>query len=83
MYVLFPQLLTHLLPSIMLRSASPSAAAPNSGGSTSEADLPKPIRATNSFAYVRLGSGWLPPKSSCKRNQGNIAYPSTNIKWFI
>lgn len=40
----------YLFPRIILRSASPSAAAPNSGGSTSELDLPNPMRATNSFA---------------------------------
>jgi len=49
----------------MLRSASPSEAAPNSGGSSWGSDLPNPIRATNSFAYVKLGSGCPPPKSSC------------------
>mmetsp|Transcript_30411 Transcript_30411/g.85126 ORF Transcript_30411/g.85126 Transcript_30411/m.85126 type:complete len:288 (+) Transcript_30411:804-1667(+) len=45
------------LPRIMLRSASPSAAAPKQGA-------PSPnILATSSLAYVRLGSGWPPPKS--------------------
>lgn len=49
----------------MLRSASPSAAPPNSGGSSCDSDLPNPMRTTNSFAYVKLGSGCPPPKSSC------------------
>jgi len=41
---------SYLLPRIMLRSASPSAAAPNSGGSPPVSDLPNPIRATSSLA---------------------------------
>ena len=57
----------YLLPRTMFLSASPSAAAPNSGGLLSGV-LPNPIRATNSFAYVRLGSGCPPPKSSCLHN---------------
>merc|ERR1712045_227046 len=59
---------------IMLRSASPSAAAPNAGGGFGVSillpPLSRPMVATNSTAYVRLGSAcpcqgelW-PPKSS-------------------
>ena len=61
-------------PMIMLRSASPSAAAPKTGGSLvvsiSRPSLLSPILATSSTACVRLGSAWPcdaeagPPKSS-------------------
>mmetsp|Transcript_40655 Transcript_40655/g.131641 ORF Transcript_40655/g.131641 Transcript_40655/m.131641 type:complete len:214 (+) Transcript_40655:951-1592(+) len=61
-------------PMIMLRSASPSAAAPKTGGShvvsTSRPSLLSPILATSSTACVRFGSAWPcdaeagPPKSS-------------------
>eukprot|EP00967_Tisochrysis_lutea_P049003 scaffold59977_cov27-Tisochrysis_lutea.AAC.1 len=47
-------------PMIMLRSASPSAAAPNAGGSVlvsmGRPSLLRPMRATSSTAWVRLGS---------------------------
>ena len=46
-------------PRIMLRSPSPSDAAPKSGALS-----PANITSTSSFAYVRFGSGWPPPKSS-------------------
>mmetsp|Transcript_44837 Transcript_44837/g.124674 ORF Transcript_44837/g.124674 Transcript_44837/m.124674 type:complete len:239 (+) Transcript_44837:603-1319(+) len=59
---------------IMLRSASPSAAAPNVGGGFSVSillpPLSRPMVLTSSTAYVRLGSAWpcqgesCPPKSS-------------------
>ena len=62
------------LPMIMLRSASPSAAAPKAGGSAavsiSRPSLLRPIAATSSTACVKLGSAWpcegdsWPPKSS-------------------
>ena len=48
----------NLLPRIMLRSPSPSEAAPKS------AALGPYMNSTRSCAYVRLGSGWPPPKSS-------------------
>mmetsp|Transcript_2328 Transcript_2328/g.8215 ORF Transcript_2328/g.8215 Transcript_2328/m.8215 type:complete len:206 (-) Transcript_2328:239-856(-) len=48
----------NLFPRIMLRSPSPSDAAPKSGASSAY------ITSTSSLAYVRLGSGWPPPKSS-------------------
>ena len=61
-------------PMIMLRSASPSAAAPNAGGSADvligRPCLLSPIVATSSTACVRFGSAWpcdgeaWPPKSS-------------------
>mmetsp|Transcript_24033 Transcript_24033/g.65020 ORF Transcript_24033/g.65020 Transcript_24033/m.65020 type:complete len:203 (+) Transcript_24033:791-1399(+) len=56
------------LPRIMLRSASPSAAAPKSGADAAAAVcIPppsSPMTLTSSWAYARLGSGWPPPKSS-------------------
>ena len=45
-------------PRTMLRSPSPSLAAPRSAAPSAH------WRSTSSFAYVRLGSGWPPPKSS-------------------
>ena len=65
-----------LEPMIMLRSASPSAAAPKAGAGlpsgvgTTRPSLFRPIAATSSTAWVRLGSAWpcegesCPPKSS-------------------
>ena len=48
----------NLGPSTMLRSPSPSEAAPKS------AALGPFMNSTRSCAYVRFGSGWPPPKSS-------------------
>ena len=66
-----------LLPRIMLRSPSPSDAAPKSGASAEY------IVFTSSSAYVRLGSGWPPAKSSLgsslTQDEGSAPRTSTRI----
>ena len=70
-------------PRIMLRSASPSQAAPKSGAYTALSKTP--IFLTRSSAYVRLGSGWPWPKSGStlhlKRLLGLI--PKSSPKIFL
>mmetsp|Transcript_4179 Transcript_4179/g.15319 ORF Transcript_4179/g.15319 Transcript_4179/m.15319 type:complete len:205 (-) Transcript_4179:767-1381(-) len=65
-----------LLPKIMLRSPSPSDAAPKSGASGAN------IVFTSSSAYVRLGSGWPPAKSSLGTSltQDSGSAPRTSTK---
>merc|ERR1719181_334774 len=62
------------LPMIMLRSASPSAAAPKMGGSdevsTTRPSLLSPTLATSSTACVRLGSAWPCDGDSCPPKSG-------------
>mmetsp|Transcript_7056 Transcript_7056/g.25105 ORF Transcript_7056/g.25105 Transcript_7056/m.25105 type:complete len:316 (+) Transcript_7056:268-1215(+) len=75
-------------PSTMLRSASPSQAAPKVGKlalsvpASGRPSAPSPIAATSSGAYVRFGSGWPPPKSSfgsqCSSEAGSPPSSSTN-----
>lgn len=74
------QQMRHLLPRIMFLSASPSQAAPNSGGSAEGCSLPSPMAFTSSLAYVRLGSGWPPPKSSCSRRSNRADRRQTRAK---
>merc|ERR1719181_2639831 len=64
----------NLEPMIMLRSASPSAAAPKLGGSSLVSillpSLLSPILATSSTACVRLGSAWPCEGDSCPPKSG-------------
>mmetsp|Transcript_18975 Transcript_18975/g.48921 ORF Transcript_18975/g.48921 Transcript_18975/m.48921 type:complete len:224 (+) Transcript_18975:794-1465(+) len=82
-------------PRIMLRSASPSAAAPNLGGGVGvEILLPvlsSPIFATSSTACVRLGSAWPCEGESCPPKSGlgtefirhDAGSPSSSQKIFL
>mmetsp|Transcript_32448 Transcript_32448/g.45225 ORF Transcript_32448/g.45225 Transcript_32448/m.45225 type:complete len:227 (-) Transcript_32448:268-948(-) len=74
----------NFFPKIMFLSASPSAAAPNSG-TVSLFFSPRPIVSTRSWAYVRFGSGCPPPKSSLGSELRHTfeSIPSSSPKIFL
>ena len=70
----------HPAPAMRFRSPSPSLAAPSVGRvevSTLLSALPsdaRPIFFTRSDAYVKFGSGWIPPKSGFGSHRSNDDY---------